>query len=196
MTMKTRIMVIVGVGVLLVAVVCLPDYIKSRTVSSKNSCIAWLMQIDAAKATWALEHQKTTNDIPTEAELYGAVNYLRDVPTCPQGGRYTIGRLDERPRCSFPGHDLAFGYILVVDESGAPLAGVGLEVRNPASSIVKVQTADDKYVRLTPFPASMADDWLDGTKVIIVTKKGYRTQNLPMATNWPLRVVLKKDYNN
>src|SRR5687768_1837351 len=35
-------------------------------------CIANLKQIEGAKHTWMLEKEKTTNDIPTDAELFGA----------------------------------------------------------------------------------------------------------------------------
>ena len=73
---------------------------------ARSSCIANLKQIDGAKATWALENKKTNSDIPTTNELYGSTNYIRDAPYCPQGGKYTLGRVDERVRCSIPGHTI------------------------------------------------------------------------------------------
>jgi hypothetical protein len=74
-----------------------------RQPGNGNSCIANLKQMDGAKATWALENKKTNSDIPTTNELYGVMNYA---PVCPRGGIYTLGRVDERVRCSIPGHTL------------------------------------------------------------------------------------------
>src|SRR5436309_1288205 len=71
-----------------------------------NSCHSNLLIIDGAKATWALENKKTNSDIPTTNELYGATNYIRAAPYCPEGGSYMLGRVDERVRCSIPGHTL------------------------------------------------------------------------------------------
>ena len=71
-----------------------------------GSCIANLKQIDGAKATWALEQKKAKSDIPTTNELYGVTNYIRDAPYCPQGGTYTLGRVDQKVRCSIPGHTI------------------------------------------------------------------------------------------
>jgi hypothetical protein len=74
--------------------------------ASVNSCIANLKQIVGAKATWALEQKKSNSDIPTTNELYGVTNYIRDMPVCPRGGTYTLGRVDQKVRCSIPGHTL------------------------------------------------------------------------------------------
>ena len=41
---------------------------------------------------------------PTAADLAGKHRYLRKVLVCPAGGVYTLGRLDESPRCSIATH--------------------------------------------------------------------------------------------
>jgi len=71
-------------------------------------CIANLKTIDGAKATWALEAKKVNSDIPTPTELFGLSAYIRDVPLCPKGGAYRIGRVDMKPQCSLAhlGHTL------------------------------------------------------------------------------------------
>lgn len=74
--------------------------------SRRNACIAYLKMIDGAKATWALENKKTNSDIPSATELYGATAYIRDVPMCPQSGKYVIGSVQQKPRCSITGHTL------------------------------------------------------------------------------------------
>ena len=70
-----------------------------------NACINNLRQIDAAKQQWALENNKTDNDIPTALEL---LPYLRDAvfPVCPSGGIYSINAVGVPPTCSLPGHAL------------------------------------------------------------------------------------------
>ena len=68
-----------------------------------NACINNLRQIDAAKNQWALEHNKTGDDTPTETDL---TPYFNDhhMPVCIAGGTYTIGNVSEPPTCSIPGH--------------------------------------------------------------------------------------------
>ena len=67
-----------------------------------------LRAIEGAKATWALENRKTTNDIPTDADLFGPESYIRDKPRCPAGGVYTLGKAGEKPKCSVRGHNYSF----------------------------------------------------------------------------------------
>jgi len=69
-------------------------------------CIANLKAIDEAKGTWASENQKMNSDVPAEAEIFGVTNYIREKPVCPLGGKYTLGSMCEKPRCSIPGHTL------------------------------------------------------------------------------------------
>lgn len=71
-----------------------------------NSCIANLREFDGAKQQWAVKDHKATNEIPTWADLFP---YFREadgyvlVPFCSQGGTYTLGRVDEQPKCSLGG---------------------------------------------------------------------------------------------
>jgi len=71
----------------------------------RESCIANLRLIYAAKQAWALEKNKTDTDIPTEQDL---LPYIKGgiFPTCPGGGVYTIGAVSQPPTCSIPGHVL------------------------------------------------------------------------------------------
>ena len=75
-------------------------FIEARNTSSASSCINGLRQIDAAIQQWALDNHKTTNDMPTWADLNG---YMISMPVCPDGGKYWIGRVADRPRCSLGG---------------------------------------------------------------------------------------------
>jgi len=57
--------------------------------AARNACIANLKQIDGAKATWALEQNKTSN--PSVTVLYGTNAYLLEKPWCPDGENYVSG---------------------------------------------------------------------------------------------------------
>jgi len=77
-----------------------------REHAAAIACTANLKTIAGAKEIWMLENHKTTNDIPTEADLFGPGKLLQEAPKCLRGGTYTIGRVSEKPKCSFPGHTL------------------------------------------------------------------------------------------
>ena len=101
-----EIMIVVAI-IGLLAAIAIPNFIKAREASQKNACIANLKQIDGAKNTWALENKKVNTDAPVATELYGATLYIRDQPTCPANGTYTIGQVSAKPLCvGTTGHTL------------------------------------------------------------------------------------------
>jgi hypothetical protein len=86
--------------------VVIPNYIgpkRSGPVYKAYSCVNNLRQIDAAKQQWALENGKTNGDIiVTENDIrpYLGRGSEGNIPQCPSGGKYTIGKLKEVPTCS------------------------------------------------------------------------------------------------
>ena len=107
------------------AAIAIPNFVKARaaaqanaanmgqrgagaTRSSQNACIINLRLIDSAKQQWALENHKQNNDTPTEQDLapYFGFGPTAKFPACPEGGKYIIGTVAEKPRCSIPGHVL------------------------------------------------------------------------------------------
>src|SRR5437763_14281934 len=84
-----EIMIVVSI-IGLLAAIAIPNFIKARTASQKNACIANLKQMDGAKASWALEQKKATTDTPVDSDLFGATVYIRDKPYCPGGGTYSL----------------------------------------------------------------------------------------------------------
>jgi len=94
-----EIMIVVAI-IGLLAAIAVPNFVKARTASQKNACIANLKQIDGAKASWALEQKKTTTDTPVDTDLFGATAYIRDKPDCPGGGTYTLDTVANKPSCS------------------------------------------------------------------------------------------------
>src|SRR3989449_1827991 len=84
-----EIMIVVAI-IGLLAAIAIPNFVKARTASQKNACMANLKQMDGAKASWAIEQKKANSDTPVSSELFGATAYIRDQPACPGGGTYTI----------------------------------------------------------------------------------------------------------
>ena len=100
-----EIMIVVAI-IGLLAAIAIPNFVKARTASQKNACIANLKQIEGAKATWALEEKKVNTDTPNDGNLFGDDKYIREKPFCPGGGTYVLGQVDAKPTCSIAGHTL------------------------------------------------------------------------------------------
>jgi len=92
----------------MLAAIAIPNFVRARTTSQQNACISNLRIIDGAKGQWALENHKQNTDVPTVRDLtpYIGRGPNGQFPVCPQGGTYTIGAINEQPRCSVPGHAL------------------------------------------------------------------------------------------
>jgi len=100
-----EIMIVVAI-IGLLAAIAIPNFVKARTASQKNACIANLKQIEGAKATWALENKKVNSDVPVDTDLFGTDKYIREKPACPGGGTYTLLAVDLKPTCTIGGHTL------------------------------------------------------------------------------------------
>ena len=68
-------------------------------------CHSNLMNLELIKMDWAGENNKTTNDTPTWDDLrsYFPESWSNNIPVCPAGGTYILGRVGELPRCSIGG---------------------------------------------------------------------------------------------
>jgi hypothetical protein len=95
----------VAVAMLLIGFVAAQRHLQ-RTGTHLEACVCKLKQLDGAKGTWALEHGKRADDIPTWSDLVGETKYIRTKPVCPHGGTYTLGAVGESPRCTVPDHVL------------------------------------------------------------------------------------------
>src|SRR6185436_11889044 len=100
-----EILIVVAIIGLLVAI-ALPNLVKARENTQKNGCIENLKQIDGAKHVWAFEKKKAATDTPVDTDLYGQTLYIRDTPSCPAAGTYTLGNLTVKPACTISGHTL------------------------------------------------------------------------------------------
>jgi hypothetical protein len=90
----------------LLMAIAIPNFVKAREMAQMNGCINNLRQIDAAKNQWALENNKSTNAIPTGADLSPYIKGGFQSLHCPADGTYTIGPAGAPPTCSVPNHVL------------------------------------------------------------------------------------------
>jgi outer membrane murein-binding lipoprotein Lpp len=69
------------------------------------TCMINLRRIANAKHKWALQNNKTGDDLPTVNDL---TPFLKDINTiaCPNGGTYEINPVGVPPTCSVAGHSL------------------------------------------------------------------------------------------
>jgi prepilin-type N-terminal cleavage/methylation domain-containing protein len=94
-----EIMIVVAI-IGLLAAIAIPNFVKARSASQKNVCIANMKQIDGAKATWALEARKNNGDTPVVGDLFGSDKYIRVAPECPSGtAAYVLNAVDSKQLC-------------------------------------------------------------------------------------------------
>ena len=107
-----RLIVVAAVvaSLVVMSAVVLPIFIRARSTSAQNACINNLGQIEGAKQQWALENKKIASDVPSWADVqaYLGRGTRGEIPKCPQGGTYILGRVGESPGCSIggPSHSL------------------------------------------------------------------------------------------
>ena len=94
-----EIMIVVAI-IGLLAAIAIPNFVKARTNSQMNACIANMKQVDGAKATWALEQKKNNTDTPVAADLFGTSAYIKTTPVCPAGtADYVLSAVDTKQVC-------------------------------------------------------------------------------------------------
>jgi hypothetical protein len=89
------------------ALVAVRWYVGAHTMPAAHPCVNTLAVIDGCKQQWTLEYSKTTNDVPSWADLrpYLPDSMTKGLPRCPAGGSYMPGRVGEPPRCSLGERD-------------------------------------------------------------------------------------------
>jgi len=99
---RPTVILIAAAGSLTMCIVSASTFTRARATSPGNACVNNLRQIDSGKQQWALEHGKTAEDIPTWKDLGTFVGRRRDGSdiSCPEGGKYILGKVGELPKCS------------------------------------------------------------------------------------------------
>src|SRR5437588_4730869 len=97
-TLVEIMIVVLIIGILLA--VAVPNFVKARETSRAKSCVANLKEVESAKEQWAMDTKAASTAAAGTTGLYGATAYIRNTPTCPSGGTYTVGDMNTRPVCS------------------------------------------------------------------------------------------------
>lgn len=101
-TLVEIMIVVLIIGILLA--IAVPNFIKARESSRKQTCIANLKQIDSAKEQCAMEQKWDSGNACSFADL--VPTYIKTQPSCPSGGTYTVNAIGTPPTCSVNGHVL------------------------------------------------------------------------------------------
>ena len=101
-TLVEIMIVVLIIGILLA--IAVPNFIKARESSRKQTCIANLKQFDSAKEQCAMESKWDTGHAVVIGDL--VPTYVKVEPTCPSGGAYTLGAIGTAPVCTIAGHAL------------------------------------------------------------------------------------------
>jgi hypothetical protein len=173
----------------LIWAVLIPPGLHRWDRAAYESCNAKLKQIYAAQLMWCDDRGGDTNMQVSIADLVGPDGYFRTPPTCPEGGSYTLGRAGDYPRCSISMHSMDFGRVIVLDEAGAPMAGVEVSLELPGKRPRHCQTDHVGGTWLTSLPASEATAW-DGGKVS-AQRYGYGSSTVELPSKWPIQIVLR-----
>jgi prepilin-type N-terminal cleavage/methylation domain-containing protein len=98
----TLVEIVIVVALLgLLAIVAIPNFLRTRTTAQQNACINNLRLIDGAIQQWAMEQRKAG----TSAVFFTDISpYLKDKIVCPAGGSnfadsYTISTVAAGPLC-------------------------------------------------------------------------------------------------
>ena len=103
MSWKAKVLIALPLLCIGIFVAGAPYFIKSRSTSAGNACINNLRQIDGAAQQFALERGKTNGEsinFPDDLTPYIKLNSNSKIPSCPQGGIYSIKKVGDEPTCS------------------------------------------------------------------------------------------------
>lgn len=86
----------------IIMVIAVPNFVKSRNQTQKESCLKNLQEIDSAKERYAMENHIASGAAIVPSEL--VPEYIKTAsPICQSGGTYTYGEIGTDPSCSVHG---------------------------------------------------------------------------------------------
>ena len=103
-----EIMIVVAI-IGLLAAIAIPNFVKARTTSQKNACIANMRQIDGAMEQAALENNMAQGAAITAAQVLPFLKNTTTMPSCPAGTAvYAVANVGTPPTCpnTIAGHVL------------------------------------------------------------------------------------------
>lgn len=93
-----EIMIVVMIIGILIAI-AVPQWFNARENSRQKTCLENLRQIDNAKEIWATENNASDGSSVQQSDLAPA--YIKEFPSCPTSGVYTIGVVGVDATCSY-----------------------------------------------------------------------------------------------
>lgn len=103
-TLVEIMIVILIIGVLMS--IAVPSFIQARQSARRSSCLANMKQIETAKEQWAMDNKKANGDTVAFTDLVGATLYMKNTPSCPEAGTYSVNAIGTVPTCTVSGHVL------------------------------------------------------------------------------------------
>jgi len=88
--------VVLIIGLLLS--IAVQTFVPARERSRAKACMTNLHDIDSAKLQWAMDTKAANTATPAMTDL--SPTYMREVPSCPAGGTYSINDVSSTPTCS------------------------------------------------------------------------------------------------
>ena len=98
-TLVEIMIVVLIIGILMA--IAVPNFIRARETSRRNSCIANMKQMDSAKEQWAMDNKAASGAAVQMSDIAGV--YMKGSvagPACPAGGAYTVNPVGTNPACS------------------------------------------------------------------------------------------------
>jgi hypothetical protein len=110
--MKLKVILPIIFAIAILSLISIPTFVREPWTSPQNACYNNLRYIDVAKQTWGLENHKTNGPVswsdiqPYLIKVLKEQGRKTEMPKCPEGGTYTLGNIEELPKCSIKGHSL------------------------------------------------------------------------------------------
>ncbi len=176
-----KIGIVVGTAALAIVVVGIihPLFRWTSAADDAYTCTENLGAIQSAKIRWALEFGKSTNELPTWDDLVAYLPHVSgvgtQVPRCPRGGTYKIGRVCEDATCSISLHDMDLGpvRVRVTNDRWHGILGAEVEVTDESGRHSAADTDGNGNAEVRTWPHRPA--------MIVISKAGY----LPVTNIWP-----------
>jgi hypothetical protein len=169
--------------------------IKSQSEKAERKaaldCIHTMGVIWGAQSSWAQALNKSTNEVATASELEPFLIKAMyrsggKFPSCRKGGAYTIGRVNDEPKCSIPLHSLDLGstQISVRNESDDWLRDAVVIITDEAGNRYKTTSHGDGWT-------DDVETWPHKPVLIRASKKGYVSVTNTCTMLWENKGVIR-----
>jgi general secretion pathway protein G len=104
-----EILIVTGIIGILVTI-AVPSFVHARENARTKNCAQNLRVIEVAKDQYLMDYSLPRTTTINDSNIFGSNNYIRQAPTCPSSGIYTVGRGDQEASCSYGGTHNPRGY--------------------------------------------------------------------------------------